>query len=469
METTNTETKEPRSAYEIAADDLCAVMAMNDTEYAAIRFEYGLTEKMFPMGWHREFVTAVYSLRENGQPVHDSLIKERCPNAPLSWILQVLTLYDDTRTGAVCRENARLVKHEGLLIGAIRLLDFAKAQMETTKDRETVTARLVDLLQSIGNGGEINGVRMLDHAEKNREKRERKQNNAPLTGMKWWDESDIRYEAGQIWWIAGAYKSRKTSLALNLFLAAALQGISCAMLSKEMAQDRVQSIIEAMLAVGYLKSQGLVGREYEQNGHYLQMDWISGKWLRNNGKGYKYGHPERVKAIEWAFNSYENLPARIYDATPEHGGLVDFNSIQRVINRDIQHYGGKIFFVDYFQLFAPDSTYEEIAKLAKSLQTLAQKKGITLVMLAQRNEDSIKSGGNSYSVGIKGGGDASATADYLFVTRYKENSEDENAENFLDLQIKHAREDAAGGANRRNMPIHPQSGLIFDFDWIERI
>lgn len=456
------------TAYELAADDLCSVMAFHEDEYSRIRFEYGLTAKMFPIGWHREFVSAVYSLREANQPIHDSLIKERCENAPLSWILQVLTLYDETRIGRVCQENARLVKAEGLRLGRIKLLEIAKEQIENGKDSETVARQLTDLLGSMGNEGLSQNVRTTDHARLNRKAREMPQNTgSELTGLSWWDNEAIRYEKGQIWWIAGAYKSRKTSLALNLALSAALQGISVGILSKEMRQDRVQSITEAMLAVGHLAKHKLIGKTYEYNGHSIQFDWISGKWIRTSGKAYQHAHPARVSALEWAFQTYEALPMRVYDASPEHGGLSDFNSIQRIISRDIQHDKGALFFVDYFQLFA-ESSYEEIANLAKSLQAFAQKRGITLVMLAQRNEDAIK-GGESYSAGIKGGGDASATADYLFITRYKEDSTDLNAENVLDLQIKHAREDASGGAMRRKLPIHPQSGLLFDMNWIERI
>lgn len=460
------EAKAP-TAYEIASDDLLSVMALNEDEYTRIRFEYGLTEKMFPMGWHREMAAAVYALRESGQPVHDSLIKERCPNAPLNWILQVLTLYDETRTNGVAKENARLVKNEGLRLGTLRLLEIAKEQLESGKSRETVSDNLINLLSSIGSGGLVQNVRASEHAALNRKARELPRNNAsPLTGLQWWDESQIRYEAGQIWWIAGAYKSRKTTLAFNLALAAALDGQSVGILSKEMGQDRVQSIIEAMLAVGHLGQNGLIGKTYQQNGHEIQFDWISGKWIRNIGLGYKHGHPMRVQALEWAFETYQNLPLRVYDASPERGGLSDMASIQRVISRDMQHDKGTIFFVDFFQLFA-DSSYEEIANLAKQLQAFASKKKITLVMLAQRNEDSIK-GGESYSAGIKGGGDASATADYLFITRYKESEEDGLADNFLDLQIKHAREDAAGSKLRRKLKIHPQSGLIYDFNWLSK-
>lgn len=453
---------EPKTAYEIAADDLCAVMASNEDEYNRIRFEYGITPKMMPIGYHQEFCVAVYALRESNQPVHDSLIKERCKEASLSWILQVLTLHDETRLGHVAKENARIVKTEGLKLGTIRLLELARQQIESGKDRETVASRLSDLLASIGNEGVIQNVRASEHADKNRAEREKPRNNqAPPTGLAWWDESSIAYEKGQIWWIAGAYKSRKTSIAFNLALSACLRGVSVGFLSKEMGQDRVQSIMEAQLAVAWLHQHKLTGKHYEKDGQQIGFDWISGKSLRNIGIGYKYGHPMRVQALEAAFMAYRGLSLRVYDASPYHGALSDMASLERLISRDIQHDGGSLFFVDYFQLFT-GSSYEEIANLAKQLQAFAQKKQITIVMLAQRNEDSIK-GGESYSAGIKGGGDASATADYLFISRYKET--DGLGDNVLDLQIKHAREDASGGAMRRKLAIHPQSGLLFDMDF----
>jgi replicative DNA helicase len=457
--------KAPKSAIDIAADDLCAVIAMNDAEYSKIRFEYGIVPKLMPSQWHTEFCQAVYNLRENGHPVHDALVQERCQTAPLSWILQIMTLYDDTRIGIVAKENARIVREDGLKRGTLRLLEIAQQQITEGKDRETVAQRLSDLLASIGNVGDMRNVRASDHADMNRAKRETpRENGAMPTGLGWWDESSIQYEHGQIWWIAGAYKSRKTSLALNLALSAAMRG-SVGILSKEMPQDRIQSIMEAMLAVSYLKRMDLVGKSYaSKNGTYMQYDWISGKSIRQSGATWRGFNSERANALEYAFETYKSLNLRVYDASSEHGGLDDFASLQRVISRDCQHDKGKLFFVDYFQLFA-GASYEEIANLAKQLQTFARKMNITLVMLAQRNEDSIKGGGNSYSAGIKGGGDASATADYLFITRYKEAETD--TEHELDLQIKHAREDASGGALRRNMPIHPQSGLIFDMDFVK--
>lgn len=456
-----TENAKPKSAYDIAADDLCAVMASSDEEYTRIRFEYGITPKMMPTRWHEEFSQAVYSLRESNTPVHDTTIKERCAEAPLSWILQVMTLADDTRVGKVARENARIVHKEGLQKGTLKLLQIAQEQIASGKPREQVTANLVNMLQTIGNGGGITDVRTLDHADKNRAQREKNQDEkgTPLTGLGFWDAQNIRYEPSQIWWIAGAYKSRKTTLAFNLALQAALNGMSVGMLSKEMSQDRVQSIFEAMLAIGYLLKNNLYSQVFTTpSGTTANLNWISGKFIRTVGANYKRLHPKQVEALDWAFAEYKKLNMRVYDAMPEHGGLSNFASIQRVIGRDMQHDKGKLFFVDYYQLFAESDKYEDVSNLAMQLQDLARSKGITLVILAQRNEESIKGGSKSYSAGVKGGGTASATADYLFITRYKE--DETLGDNFLDLEIKHAREDASGSATRAKLPIHPQSGLL---------
>jgi replicative DNA helicase len=461
--------KQP-SAYDVAADDICAVLVGNELEYNRVRFEYGITPHMMPEGAHQKFVQAVYYLRENQQPVTDAAIMARCEGVSLAWILDRIVLYDESRIGQVTRHNSGIVREEGLKRGTQRLLAIAQNQINTgEKSRETIVNQLIDLLGSIGLSGAITDVRADQHGKKNREERLKKSLNIQSTGLSWLDELGASWERKQIWWIAGAHKSRKTTLALNLAIGAALQGQRPAILSKEMPQERVQAMIEAMLATAYLYRKGYVGQCYEYNGKQIGFDWISGKWLIDVGGAYKNSHPMRREAIEFAYETYDKLPLRVYDTANEHGGLTDVGSIKRVISRDTTHEGGDLFMVDYFQLFGSgDGGYfDQMSSLARDLQDFTRTKNVTLITLAQKNESSI-SGVESYSPGIKGGGDAAQTADYLMTTTYKDGDEAQS-DSQLVVQMKLSRYTAGGNGVKTALDIHAKSGLIYAQKWVREL
>ena len=140
-----------------------------------------------------------------------------------------------------------------------------------------------------------------------------------------------------------------------------------------------------------------------------------------------------------------------------------------MVKRDKAMYGLDVLFVDYMQLCdAPGkSEHEQTAYLAKSFQKLALREDITAVVLAQKNEDSIKNGVKSYSPGVKGGGDAAATADFMLVTSYKQ----DDAQNDKQLKVKMqlSRHGVGGNDTENIFDIHPASGLFLESSWIAHI
>ena len=74
-------------------------------------------------------------------------------------------------------------------------------------------------------------------------------------------------------------------------------------------------------------------------------------------------------------------------------------------------------------------------------------------MLAQKNEEGVK-GRGGYSANVKGGGDASAAADFLFVPSF-----DEDIPGLLDVTLKHSRHTKTGFGQHH---IEPNSGLMID-------
>lgn len=483
-----------RTSYEIAADDLIAVMLNDRAEYQRIRFEYGLLPAFMPEGYHRKLTEALYYLYENEKPIHDTIILERVPELSLNWLAQRWTLYDDTRTGAITRENAHIVKDEGILQGTRRLLQMADSQLaeKGAGSRLEVVRNLTSLLTTIGTDSQIKDVTASAHAKKNR-LADRESRDASPIGIPYLDTLTNGYEFGHIWWIGGAYKGRKTTLGLNLALSTALKRkngatvMNPAILSGEMEQGRVQRQLEAMLAIGYIKKRGFYGQVFRnQNGKQVGYDWIDASLIKNMNK--KYAHLEdkerfesycqalgtiRGQALFWAQATYEELPLRVYDSTPEHGNLTTFEALDMAINMDIANYGGNWFIGDYLQLFKIEGRpnaeiFERISAMSMALQFKAKQKKILIMMLAQLNENAIKGGDESQSAGVKGGGDPAQTADYFLRTSYNDGKLSTN-ESELYMQMKLSRHGASGRDAARVLDIHAKSGLILESDWIEGI
>lgn len=483
-----------RTSYEIAADDLCAVMLMNRGEYERIRFEHGLRPNFMPQGFHRQLTEALFYLYENDKPIHDTLILERIPDMSLSWLAQRFTLYDETRLGQVTKENAAIVKDEGILLGTRKLLQVADTQLaeKGAKGRLETIRNLTSLLSTIGMDSQIRDVTAAKHGKKNRLLDMQKKDGSPI-GIPYLDTLSNGYEFGHIWWIGGAYKGRKTTLGLNLALAVALArrdkqtSMNPAILSGEMEQGRVQRQLEAMLAIAYIKRRGYYGKTFKNgNGLSIGYDWIDAALIKNMNMKYADLPDERRfeaycrilgtirgEALYWAQALYDELDLRVYDSTPEHGNLVTFEALDMAINMDITNYGGNWFIGDYLQLFKIEGRpnaeiYERTSAMAMALQFKAKQKKILIMMLAQLNENAIKGGEESQSSGIKGGGDPAQTADYFLRTMYNDGKFSAN-ENELWMQMKLSRHGASGKDKYQVLPLHAKSGLILDCDWIERI
>jgi hypothetical protein len=115
-----------------------------------------------------------------------------------------------------------------------------------------------------------------------------------------------------------------------------------------------------------------------------------------------------------------------------------------------------------------DKTYEQVAYLAKKFQETTQREPITSIVLAQKNEASIQSGGNNYSAGVKGGGDPAQTADYLLSNTYKQ-GENQSDDTQLNIRMQLSRYGAGGANVDCDYTLHPPTGLMFDATWIGKL
>ena len=193
------------------------------------------------------------------------------------------------------------------------------------------------------------------------------------TGFEWFDGLTGGYQDSILMWIASAYKQRKTTLLLNMLLAAAVLGEKPALLSGEMTQEQVYWQLISMLAVQNLYQRGKYADSYKaKDGKTIPLNWINATALRNAQDAYRSWHVDKVQAIDWALDFYETLDIRIYDSTDDLGGLKDLDSITRVVKYDMARHNGRRFFGDYIQLFEADGSnmVEKEQAKARGLQQL---------------------------------------------------------------------------------------------------
>lgn len=456
--------------YELAADDVISVLLNEESAYDTASFELGLLPAHFPTPQHKAAYEVISELRTNKLPVHDTIVMDKSGGAvKLDWISQVFALYDATRTGLVFRENVKLVKEHGIRNGVQRVLNTAATQLvDGKKSVSLVISQLMDILPNVQTDTATRGETAAEIgkdfiAMMNSEP-------APLlsTGLAWVDEISGGFDRKHLWWIAGAYKQRKSTLMLAFALNAVMQNASIAILSREMPRKRVAAQMVAMMSVAYLVREG------QYNGmdrNLIPINSISANALMKAGKNYRRWHPLKVKAVDYGIEcwlKFEKL-LRIYDSSESGGALSDWSSIQKTVKRDKALYGLDVLFVDYMQLFsAPGlNTYEQTAFISKNLQKLTIREDVTTVVVAQKNEDSIKDGKKSYSPGIKGGGDAAASADFLLVTSYKQNDEADDTK--LTARMQLSRHGIGGADVEHVFDIHPASGLFLESSWIREV
>lgn len=453
------------SAWELAADDIIAVSMVTGRDLDKARFEIGLKPEHLPTLAHQAAFRAICQLRDEGGVIHDTLILDKAGSAvTVEWLAHRSMLYDYTRANETYFENARLCMRHAERNRQQEALRQALQNLSRGGDTETIISEVITALTS-GTDKGIKGETAGEHGRDFRSYMDAEPEPFTSTGIPWIDTLTGGIAAdGRMWWIGGAYKSRKTTLALNILLAALMtnSSISAAMLNKEVNVRYNNAALVAMLAVGYLKATG----RYTPGQNVISADN-----LYRARAGYKRWDAQYVEAVDWAIQCYWQLEKRmrIYDAQPEHGGLYDLASIERVIRRDIALYGGRLFFIDYLQLFhGPGEIYERVSSLSMALQSLAVRNNITLFVLAQLNEESIKSGGGGYSPGVKGGGDPAQTANYFLVTKYKQGDYADD-DKVLQVKMQLSRHGLGGKDVSTALDIDPASGLLLECNWIGKV
>jgi hypothetical protein len=465
-----------QNAYEMAADNVLAYVIGRPSNWQKVYLERNIRPLHFPIA-DRALYAALISIHQDGKALNDTLLKDRYPELDLQRYAYLVAAYDRDLEAKISNDLDVLYKH-GMNEGLRVMLQAAEIEIQKRGYKEVISS-LMTVLPQLGQEMTVSHETVPQLVDLLEIYLSQPAHAIHLTGLDWLDNAtggiSANDEINHLWWIAGPYKSRKTTLMLNMALGIhAMHYVqntmdkapSTAILSREMPRFRVLAQFGAMLAVHWL-----IGNGYEKTADdkgYALTNISADALLKSRGQ-YRNWHPIKVKAID---ESKKLLRAilpnmRIYDATTEGGGLSNFASIRRILDRDKFMYETNLVFSDYFQLFNDGTGKNESAVLAAGAQLCQQMTRtlkLTMIMLAQQNEESIKSNNDtSYSPNIKGTGAAAATADYVLTTKY---GTDDMPHNRLKVTLKLSRERESGQYTTFN--IHPESGLLTEAKWVQR-
>lgn len=257
------------------------------------------------------------------------------------------------------------------------------------------------------------------------------------TGLPWLDDKTGGLQKAHVWVLAAPYKGRKTSLARNLILPALRQGAGVDWFALEGSQTASAAALQAMLATDRLRQWG-----------QMTEAGLSETYVMRGMRT-----PVQQEALAEARRELNGFNLRIYDGRDR---ISSAERIATLVKRDQLVADMRIFVVDFLQRLGTGKLFDRMEAATNVLQTLIQESGVTGILITQLNESAIwtmrDDGDESYSPGVKGGGDVPAAADYLITTRYRS-----DAPEMLGVNLKLARFAQPG---KCNYGINPSSGLI---------
>jgi len=434
------------------------------------RFEKGLSQHHFPPGRWRSLYAGIVRLRHQNKIVNwNNLIGNVSSTVNEDWFTEVFTLADpirnvdfDSNVDKLIEIGNRMTAVDALQQAAENLIkgeEMGFVVRNVINDITTVSERRIEdetaednskLIDSIFNNDPIQGI---------------------FTGIDFVDDSVGGLITGRMLMLAGAYKSSKTRIMINLAIRALREGKHPAILSFENPKVVTSMQIISMLAVEYLIKK--IPYDASQSVFHIAPDTLIrlGNTYKQKMGGIK------AEAIEYARETFRGFGdrIRIYDQSHKGGNLSDIPSVQSVITRDMHLYGGNVFFIDHQGLIAGNSgkIYEDTRYVSGELMRISRYSDphpISLVVLAQLNEEEIKRKKQGYGSGIKGGGDTNANADYVLrLTPVLESSLGGEAKFYDDrtqLQVKLNRWGKTTG--RKQVNFEPNSGLIVGLQPIEK-
>lgn len=111
------------------------------------------------------------------------------------------------------------------------------------------------------------------------------------------------------------------------------------------------------------------------------------------------------KAKDWVATG---SPLRIYDGTDP---IRDLDALTALVMADKARFDTDLVIVDYVQAIASNRDYEQLAKVADTLQRMAVEQNVCVLEISQMSNDDIKHGSDGRMLATKGSGDFPATCD----------------------------------------------------------
>ena len=269
--------------------------------------------------------------------------------------------------------------------------------------------------------------------------------NVIPTGLSWYDNESGGWWPGENYWVAGAYKSGKTTVMRNCILHAARLGNPAAALCVEGTRELFTLDCIAMLASETLAEAGMV----------ISKIRVSGRKIRQHYYTPGFFTAQELDAINKARETWETLPVILWDMKDD---IDDTAMLKYFVRKAKLNHGVRLFWADHSQLFGRRGTdYERQSEISRAVQKIAAGEDVAICMLSQQNEEGVQSGTNgSYSPRIRGGGAAPAAADAMLMTQFDDES------HTLTITLKLDRHGAKGGKHYHYLV---PSGLIMD-RWI---
>ena len=449
------------TAWQLVADEVIAAIIQDRKTYELVRYELMVNQHHFPPGPWRDAFHAIDALYLTDRPIHITTVHNESKVA-LEWLSERWVLARKAVLGDVLRDNVRVLREHADSFRKLTAMETGAAELRRADTPEKRAAIVADVLTALGSSinESFSDVSATGATDRLAELLEEQQMNAITTGLEWLDAQTGGIQPGHMWWIAAAYKRRKSTLMRNMVLAACESGASVTVGLLEGSQIEFTAQMVSMMAARWLHQNGHWDKR-ASNGRPVQA--ITAQALLTLRKRYKEElHPIAVTAVGEAIKQFREFGTRlrIYDRQPKNGGLGTLASIETMVRRDIARYGSDVCFIDYLQLInaGRSSEYENVSTIARSLQHLAGETKVAMVVLAQLNEESVKYGGDSYSPGVKGGGDPAATADVLLTTGYPKNELGEEDTSRLYVKIKLARHATMGVSE--TFPLHLETGWL---------
>jgi replicative DNA helicase len=319
--------------------------------------------------------------------------------------------------------------------GDVRLRQAAQLFLDTQHTPEDIQANCNSIISDVFNRHDARDPSLVSIDQEEEARLARGDVQAIPCGLKWLDNTVGGLLPSENWIIDGPYKSRKTTVLLNMLLEAARMAPVSIFTNGDSTRNSTQRKLLAMI----------------MNQEAIKYGWHEYHVMSSQTLMHALTEERYIKLRDHARGILNKLPIRLYDGRDLVGNLAE---VSRLLRRDHALYGTRLWAYDYAQTINHGQTdYERVVYYAAWCQNINGELGCTSITLSQVSEAGIGTNMNdSYSPMSKGGGALPAMANVYLKVSY--------VEPIIKVQLKLARDAPMGTV----APHHcqPASGLILD-------